>query len=128
MPSTRISTRQGWIAGRQREFIEAVQRALLKGLLIPDHDRCIFLQEFDEQMLISPPTKGPRYTVVEITLFSGRSVDAKRRLYQALADEMAQFELPASDIKTILIEVDPINWGLSGKPASEIDPGFKIDV
>ncbi|TNC12155.1 tautomerase family protein [Methylobacterium terricola] len=128
MPSTRISTRQGWIAGRPRAVIEAVQRALLTGLLIPEHDRCIFLQEFDDDALITPPTKGPQYTVIEITLFSGRSLDAKRRLYQAISDELALFDVPAADIKVVLIEVDPENWGLSGKPASEIDLGFKIDV
>lgn len=128
MPSTRISTRQGWIAGRQRAVIEAVQRALVMGLLIPEHDRCIVLHPFDDDALITPPTKGPRYTVIEITLFSGRSLEAKRRLYRAIADELAAFDVPAEDIKIVLIEVDPINWGLSGKPASEIDLGFKIDV
>ncbi|AWN52320.1 tautomerase family protein [Methylobacterium sp. 17Sr1-1] len=128
MPSTRISTRQGWIAGRHREVIEAVQQALSKGLLIPEHDRCIFLQEFDDHLLITPPTKGSRYMVIEITLFSGRSMDAKRRLYRAISEELAQFEVPAADIKTILIEVDQENWGLSGQPASEMDLGFKIDV
>ncbi|MFH6786178.1 MULTISPECIES: tautomerase family protein [Methylobacterium] len=128
MPSTRISTRQGRIAGRRRDIIEAVQRALSTGLLVPEHDRCIVLQQFDDDALITPPTKGPRYTVIEITLFSGRSMDAKRRLYRAIPDELARFEVPAGDIKIILVDVDPVNWGLSGKPASGIDLGFRIDV
>ncbi|MFB9952884.1 tautomerase family protein [Rhizobium puerariae] len=128
MPSTRIETRDGWIGGRRRELIEAVQRALIAGLLIPDDDRCIFLQEFNDDAMIAPPNKGPRYTVIEIKLFSGRSVEAKRRLYQAIVEELSAFDVPASDIKTVLIESDPVNWGLHGKPASEIDLGFKIDV
>ncbi len=78
--------------------------------------------------MIAPPDKGVSYLVVEITLFSGRSMDAKRRLYAALAEELGALGVPAHDIKTILIEVDPANWGLRGIPASEIDLGYRIDV
>lgn len=43
MPSTRIETRTGWIGHRRQELIEAVQNALLEGLLIPRGDRCVRL-------------------------------------------------------------------------------------
>ncbi|WP_185969866.1 hypothetical protein [Rhizobium straminoryzae] len=53
MPATRIETRQGWIGGRRLEVIEAVQRALVEGLKIPDHDRCIRLVEYEPDTIIS---------------------------------------------------------------------------
>ncbi|MCX8997033.1 tautomerase family protein [Rhizobiaceae bacterium BDR2-2] len=128
MPATRIETRRGWIGDRRLDIIEAVQRALLAGLKIPEHDRCIRLAEYDADAMIVPPGKGPSYLVIEITLFSGRSLDAKRRLYAALAEELSAFGVPASDIKTVLVETAPENWGLRGLPASDIDLGFKVDV
>ncbi|MFD2238419.1 tautomerase family protein [Aureimonas populi] len=128
MPATRMETRRGWIGNRRLEVIEAVQRALLTGLQIPDHDRCISLVEYEADAMITPPSKGPSYSVIEIKLFSGRSLDAKRKLYAALAEELSAFGVPASDIKIVLVEIDPVNWGLGGLPASEIDLGFKIDV
>ena len=60
--------------------------------------------------------------MVEITLFPGRSLEIKRRLYAALVEELGAFGVPASDIQTVLIEVEPVNWGLQGIPASEIGP------
>jgi phenylpyruvate tautomerase PptA (4-oxalocrotonate tautomerase family) len=128
MPATRIETRRGWIGSRRKEIIEAVQRALIAGLRIPDDDRCISLCEYDEGAMIVPPGKGPSYLVIEIKLFAGRSVDAKRRLYSALADELGAFGIPSGNIKAILVEVAPVNWGLRGLPASEVDLGFKINV
>lgn len=128
MPSTRIETRKGWIGNRRLAVIEAVQRALLEGLKIPVTDRCIRLTEYDSDCMIAPPDKGERYIVIEITLFSGRSLEAKRRLYAALVRELGAFDIPPADIKTILVETSAENWGLRGLPASEIDLGFKVDV
>ncbi|MFD2649761.1 tautomerase family protein [Devosia albogilva] len=128
MPSTRIETRSSWLGERRRDFVEAVQRALVRGILIPEDDRCVRLIEFDEDAIITPPHAGPRYTVIEITLFTGRSIEAKRRLYAALVEELAPFGLEARDIKIILVEVDRENWGLRGLPGSEIELGFKVDV
>jgi phenylpyruvate tautomerase PptA (4-oxalocrotonate tautomerase family) len=66
--------------------------------------------------------------VIEISLFSGRSLEAKRKLYAALVQAMAPFGLAAEDVKTVLIEVPRENWGLRGKSATDIELGFKIDV
>ncbi|MGF9562515.1 tautomerase family protein [Neorhizobium sp. JUb45] len=128
MPSTRIETRSGWIGERKQDLIEAVQRALVSALKIPEHDRCVRLLEYDEDSIITPPGRGPSYLVVEVTLFSGRTTDAKRRLYTTLVEELAAFGVPAGDIKTILVEVPAESWGLKGLPASELDLGYKIDV
>ena len=128
MPSTRIETRRGWLGAQRREVIEAVQRALIAGLLIPETDRCVRLVEIDGGAMIVGPHVGPRYMVVEISLFAGRSIEAKRRLYAALVSELAPFGLAEHDIKVILHEVPRENWGLLGKPGSEIELGFKVDV
>lgn len=128
MPSTRIETRRGWLEGRQRSFIEAIQRGLVAGILIPEEDRCVRLNEYDLDTFIVPPHVGPGYTVVEISLFTGRSIEAKRRLYSELTASVAPFGLAAHDLKVILNEVPRENWGLRGLPGSEIDLGFKVDV
>ncbi|MBJ3784204.1 tautomerase family protein [Devosia sediminis] len=128
MPSTRIETRRGWLGDRRRDFVEAVQAALVEGILIPEQDRCVRLLEFDEDAIITSPHAGLRYTVIEISLFTGRSIDAKRRLYAAMTRKLAPFGLEPHEIKLILHEVPRENWGLRGLPASEIELGFRVDV
>ncbi len=128
MPSTRIETRAGWIGDRHAALIAAVQRALVEGLRIPENDRCIRVLEYPEHAFAPPPGRGENYTVIEICLFSGRSLDAKRRLFAALAREFAAFGVAAADLKVCLIEVPRENWGLRGQSAIDIELSFRIEV
>ena len=128
MPSTRIVT-GSWVRGSERKVIEAVQSALRDTLKIPDYDRDVVLDIYDETTRIVLTGRSQRYTRVEVTLFAGRSMEAKRALYKAMVANLAELGVPETEVKTVLIEVPAENWGLrGGHPASELDLGFKIDV
>jgi hypothetical protein len=128
MPKTLIATRSGWIAD-PAAVIGAVQSALREALKIPEGDRALRLVEHPVSHFAVPPGRGKKFTLVEVTMFSGRSMGAKRSLYQAIVRNLTALGVPSLDIKITLIESPPENWGLrGGMPASEIDLGFKIDV
>jgi hypothetical protein len=128
VPNTLIATRSGWIAD-PAAVIEAVHSALREALKIPAGDRTLRLIEHPASHFAVPPGRGEKFTLVEVTMFSGRSMGAKRALYQAMVRNLAALGVPALDIKITLIETGVENWGLrGGLPASEIDLGFKVDV
>src|SRR5690242_1626868 len=128
MPNTTIETRAGWITDAGA-VIEAVQSALRVALHLPEWDRTLRLIEHAPDHFAVPPGRGPRYTLVEVTMFSSRSLVAKRALYQAIVRNLGALDVPADDVKITLIEVPPENWGVrGGHPASEVELGFKIDV
>lgn len=128
MPSTRITTGI-WVRGSEAQAIDAVQRALLASLKIPDYDRDVVLDVYESSERIVPKGRSDRYTRVEVTMFSGRSLDAKRALYRAVVENLKVLGVSPSEIKIVLIEIPPENWGLrGGLPASAIDLGFKVDV
>ena len=128
MPSTRITTGI-WARGSEMRVIEAVQAALLSSLKLPDYDRDVVLDVYEADTRIVPTGRSGRYTCIEIKMFSGRSIDAKRLLYRTLVANLSEMGVPANEIKIVLVEVPAENWGLrGGLPASEIDLGFKIDV
>lgn len=128
MPSTRITTGI-WARGSETRVIEAVQAALLSSLKLPDYDRDVVLDMYEADTRILPTGRSERYTRIEIMMFSGRSIDAKRLLYRTLVANLSEMGVPANEIKIILVEVPAENWGLrGGLPASEIDLGFKVDV
>ena len=128
MPNTLIATRAGWITDHGA-VIDAVQSALREALKIPERDRTLRLIEHPASHFAVPPGRGEKFTLVEVTMFSGRSMSAKRALYHAIVRNLVAFDVAPSDIKITLIETPPENWGIrGGTPASEIDLGFKIDV
>ena len=62
-------------------------------------------------------------------MFAGRSIDTKRRLYEAIVRRLAELDVPASDVLIVVHEPSMENWGVNGgSPASEVDLGFRIDI
>jgi 4-oxalocrotonate tautomerase family enzyme len=63
-------------------------------------------------------------------LFQGRSFEAKKSLYKNIVDNLeAALGVKRTDVFIVIQEPPLENWGVAGgKPASEVDFGFKIDV
>jgi phenylpyruvate tautomerase PptA (4-oxalocrotonate tautomerase family) len=129
MPLVKLETRKGLSRETKRAMLGAVHEALMAAFKIPDHDRAQRFVEHDPEDFEIPPGKGERFTILEITVFPGRSLDAKRTLYRDICSRFAELGTPAADIFIVLHEVPLDNWGMrGGKPGSEIDFGFKLDV
>jgi phenylpyruvate tautomerase PptA (4-oxalocrotonate tautomerase family) len=128
MPSTTITTGE-WARGHEIELIEGIQSAFVTALKTPQWDRDIVVALYDGRRRIFPQGKSERFTRIEITLFTGRSMEAKRNLYRSIVDNLAVLGISKNEIKIVLIEVPAHNWGIQGGlPASEVDIGFKVDV
>ena len=62
-------------------------------------------------------------------VFPGRSIEAKRKLYENIVLNLQRHNIQAGDILIVLNEPQLDNWGVRGGVlASAVDLGFKIDV
>ena len=128
MPVTTIEVCRRYTEEQEVALIDAVHRALVEALKIPEADRTLRLVVHERHRFAIDPGKDDRLTLITIDLFEGRSLNAKAALYQALVRNLAPFAIPANHIKTLLREIPRENWGIRGLPATEIDLGFKIEV
>jgi phenylpyruvate tautomerase PptA (4-oxalocrotonate tautomerase family) len=131
MALARIEILEGRTREEKRGMVDAVRAALSEALQAPDDDPAVRLTEYsrDQFSLPYPDRHSEHYTLVEITIFAGRSMDAKRRLYDSIVQRLAIFDVPANDVLIVLHEPTLANWGLDGgTPANEVDVGFKIDI
>jgi hypothetical protein len=129
MPLVRISRRVGFSTAENRLVLDAVHAALVEGFKIPDGDRHQQLLELDASHFEIPRGRGPGYTLVEITAFPGRSVEAKRMLYQALARRCAAAGIPPQDLFVVLLEPPLESWSpRDGVSSADRKPGFALDV
>jgi phenylpyruvate tautomerase PptA (4-oxalocrotonate tautomerase family) len=128
MPCVRIATGH-WVVGSELKLIEAVQSALVSAFQIPESDRDVVLDLYDEKRRIVATGRSDRYTRIEIIGIAARSVDAKRALFRAIAENLEAVGVPRNETRIFLIEPPAESWGIKGGvPASEADLGFKIDV
>jgi len=129
MPVIEIHVRFGRGKEEKKALLNAVHGALVEALKIPEHDRSQRIREYAAEDFEIPPGKTERFTLIQITMFPGRSVEAKRHLYQALVSRLGELGIDPMDVFIILYEPPMENWGIRGGiPASEVDLGFRVDV
>ncbi len=131
MALARIEILEGRSPQERAALVNAVRAALSEGLQTPEDDPAVRLSEYPpEQFSLPYPDRcSDRFTLVEVTMYAGRSMEAKRRLYDAIVRRLVALDVPASDVLVVLHEPPMENWGVNGGiPASEVDVGFKVDI
>jgi len=110
-------------------LIEAVQSALVQAFRIPERDRDVVLDLYDERRRIVSTGRSERYTRIEIIGIAARSREAKRALFKAISDNLEGVGVPRGETRIFLLEPPADSWGIKGGLlASEADLGFKIDI
>lgn len=129
MPLARIEVRKKWQPDQVQAIIEAIYAAQREALGVPEDDRLIRFFEHTPEHFHVPPGKTENFTLVEINLFAGRSIEAKRALYQSIVRNLGALGISPADIFIVLHDIPLENWGIRGGiPASEVNLGFKINV
>lgn len=131
MALARIEMLEGRSAEEKRRVVDAVRSALSEALKAPEDDPAVRLDEYPRERfsLPYPDRHSDRYTLVEVTMFAGRSMDTKRRLYRGIVDRLASLDIPPSDVLIVVHEPPMENWAINGGvPANEVDVGFKVDI
>jgi phenylpyruvate tautomerase PptA (4-oxalocrotonate tautomerase family) len=125
MPLVRIEVLKGRPASERKQLQDAVHDALVEASGIPEDDRTQRLIEHDRKNFEVNPGHSERYTLVEITAFPGRSLDAKRALYAAIVRNLEVIGTPANDVLVVLHETPMQNWGIrGGRSADEVELGY----
>ncbi len=130
MSLVKIEIRKGKSPEYNKALLDGVHRALVQTIKILDYDRTQRLYELDADNFEATPNKTDNITVIEIVMFKGRSIEAKKQLYKTIVNNLAENPgIKGDDIIIILHEPSLENWGIrGGQPANEINLGFKIDV
>lgn len=131
MPCVLIEVRRQYSQEEEIELIEAVHSALRAAFLIPAGDRHVRLVVHEPHRFACPPSleQPDRCTQVTIDAFAGRSMQAKRQLYQAIVTNLEVLGIRPDHVLITLREIPRENWGLrGGQAASDIDLGFQVEV
>lgn len=75
-----------------------------------------------------PCDRTDKFTIIEITIFPGRSFEAKKKLYKLIFNKLKGLGFQDNDAVVVLNEPALDNWFCGGVPASELDLGFDLDV
>jgi phenylpyruvate tautomerase PptA (4-oxalocrotonate tautomerase family) len=70
-----------------------------------------------------------KHTIIEISIFEGRSIEAKKKLHQLLFNRFEkELHITPMDLEITIFETPMHNWGIRGKSADELALNYKVNV
>jgi phenylpyruvate tautomerase PptA (4-oxalocrotonate tautomerase family) len=129
MPNVLIETRAGWLGAKRTALLDAIQAATVEALRIPSDALVLRLVEHPMECFAVPDGAAERYTHIVIQMLAGRSLSAKRALYQAIVRNLEPFGVPPDDTRIILNDIPHENVGMrGGKAAADLELGYEVRV
>ena len=129
MAQIKIYARRALLTECQALISQAVHSALVSTLQYPEDKKFQRFFPLDDGDFIHPADRSERYTIIEVSMFEGRSAGAKRALIQALIDQLkVHADIDAQDIEITLFETPKVNWGIRGLNGEDLTLGYKVDV
>ncbi|WP_263142182.1 tautomerase family protein [Pseudomonas sp. RIT-PI-AD] len=129
MPIVRIEESGPREPEQKRAIVETVYAALKEVFGVSDEELQARYQSFAAEDFRAPGDRE-HYLHVHITLFQGRTLPTKRRLYRVLSERLSrQLGVPTTAILVLLDEHPAENWGMRGGIAAcDIDFGYSVQV
>lgn len=116
MPLIRIEILKGKDTSYKKTLLDAVHDALAAAIGIPDWDRFQRLYELEPECFERAPGKTDHFTMIEITMFPGRTKAQKARIFEEITKELyTRLGINNGDVFIVIQEPPNENWGLAGK-------------
>lgn len=115
MPLVRIEIIKGKSHEYKKAVLDAVHEGLVKSLGIEEWDRFQRLYEIDDDYFERSDSKGDCFTMIELTLFPGRTKAQKARAIELITKELNEkLAIPAEDVFIVINDPPLENWGFGG--------------
>ena len=117
------------LQSRQQAISDAIHQSVVAALHYPLEKRFHRFFWLEDADFIHPSDRSADYVIIEISLFEGRSVAAKKHLIRALYERItAATGSAAADIEITIFETPRHAWGIRGLPGDEIGLDYRVEV
>jgi phenylpyruvate tautomerase PptA (4-oxalocrotonate tautomerase family) len=113
---------------RIQQLSDAIHEAAVSALQLPVDKRFHRFVSLDPDCFVTPPDRSQDYTVIEVSMFEGRSAATKKTLILELFRTTSAIGLSAQDVEITITETPRANWGIRGVPGDELQLGYQVEV
>jgi 4-oxalocrotonate tautomerase family enzyme len=124
-----IYGRRESLAQRRAGLSSAIHEAIMIALEYPPEKKFQRFVALDGDDFIYPDDRGADYTIIEVSMFEGRSDAAKRTLIAELfARVEATTGISPHSLEVTITETPKTNWGIRGQNAADLSLDYRIEV
>ena len=107
----------------------AIHDAIMEAFSYPSEKKFHRFLSLEKEEFLYPNDRSVNYTVIEILVFEGRSVEAKKELVKLIYGNIERdVGIIPQDIEITILETPKHNWGIRGKSGDELSLDYKVDV
>lgn len=117
------------ILQHRKKISDAIHSALVQALKYPEDKKFQRFITLESENFIFPANRSEQYLIIEISMFQGRTKDAKKLLIQTIFKNIHQLcGIQMNDIEITIFETPRENWGIRGINADELQFNYQISV
>ncbi|MCR4787956.1 MAG: tautomerase family protein, partial [Lachnospiraceae bacterium] len=116
MPLIEVNILKGKKPEYKKTLMECIHKGLVGSISIEDWDDFQRINEYDEENFQKPSFKSDDFTIIELTIFPGRSKEQKRKMIEMITENLNKsLSIDPQDVFITIIEPPLENWGMGGK-------------
>ncbi len=129
MAQIKVFARRQTIERHRAALSQAIHQAVMQALAYPAEKRFHRFIGLDPDDFLHPGDRSENYLVVEISMFEGRSAEAKKALIRGIFANVTEATgIAAQDVEITIFETPRGNWGIRGVPGDELALGYTVSV
>jgi phenylpyruvate tautomerase PptA (4-oxalocrotonate tautomerase family) len=116
------------LAGRKKTISDIVHASVTSVLGLPQEKRFHRFIALERDDFVHPPDRSLRYTILEFSIFEGRSVEVKKELIRSLFSGFERdLGISPQDLEITIHESPKSNWGIRGQPGDELKLPYAVE-
>jgi len=129
MPQVKVYGLRSALFPCREQLSSAIHQALMSTLKTPAEKRFQRFMWLGEEDFIFPDDRTTQYTIIEISMFSGRTLETRQALIRELYRSIdAATPITPQDLEITLFETPAANWGIRGTLGNELKLDYKISL
>lgn len=113
----------------KQKLSEVIHSCVMDALGMPADKKAHRFFPLEKENMFMPGGRTDAYTIIEISMISGRTVETRKKLIRLLFDRIKdQIGIEHMDLEICIYESPACNWGFRGMHGDEIKLNYEINV
>jgi phenylpyruvate tautomerase PptA (4-oxalocrotonate tautomerase family) len=129
MPQVKVYGLRENIEPKRFALSHAIHGALMGAIGTPEQKRFQRFIILEPEDFIFPSDRSNDYTIIEISMFEGRSREVKKNLIRLLYQKIIETtDIKPQDLEITIFETPRSNWGIRGMPGDELELNYQVNI
>jgi len=113
----------------KKQLSEIIHSCVMDAFDYPSEKRFHRFFPMDQEDFLFANERTVAYTIIEISIFEGRSMESKKKLINLLFYQIKnELNISSVDVEITIFETPKHNWGIRGVPGDELTLNYKVNV